>query len=825
VNKKILKHLFKTFLLALALVIPPMGAHAAGLGQVTVLSALGQPLRAEIELTASPEELSTLTAHLASREAFEQAGVELAPGLSGVKMVVGKGADKKPVIRVTTERVVNDPFLTLLVEVNWSAGRLMRQYTFLLDPAPDVLARKPVAAPPAKSAVAQTAPEASPEQPEAGKPQPEKAPAKTSTKASAKAPAEAKAGEHTVQKGEYLRKIAAETKYDNVSLDQMLVAIFNNNKSAFIGDSMHRLKAGTILSIPDEETVAAVNERQARKTVSAQTADFNAYRQKLAAAAAGTEGHQEGASQAATGKIEAKVEEKTPAPAEGTDVVRISKAEANQINALKEDLAARDQALKEAQSRQAELEKNVADLKALIELKNQNLAELQKQAEASKGASAPAAPPASAASPAAQQTNNPLEAVTPSAPADADKPVAPAPAEAKPAPAPKVEPAPAALPSNPLPAKPGFLEELLDNPLFLLGGLLALILVIWLVYRQSRKKQLEDIEKTTTLSSEVGTSSFGTTRGQNVDTSSNSTVMTDFSQATIGAINADESVDPVAEADVYMAYGRDAQAEEILLDAMKSDPSRAAIHLKLLEIYAGRENLKQFETIASDLYVQTNGAGSDWEKAAAMGRRLDPHNPLFGGVAEAGRSVDTTAPATVLPVDEKPAPEALEVPEVPEMPDDLNLIAEAIGNAGVIPATAASAEPDLDIDLDAEPASVVVEAPIAAAPEVKAEAVETETAATVDALDFNFDLDAPAAPASKPAPQAATAPEFDLSAISLDLDEPVVDEAEVTTKLHLAKAYEEMGDKEGARELLAEVVKEGNAEQQAEAQAMLDKLG
>jgi pilus assembly protein FimV len=115
---------------------------------------------------------------------------------------------------------------------------------------------------------------------------------------------------------------------------------------------------------------------------------------------------------------------------------------------------------------------------------------------------------------------------------------------------------------------------------------------------------------------------------------------TDFSQASISAIDAEEGVDPVAEADVYMAYGRDAQAEEILLDALKTDPTRTAIHVKLLEIYAGRKNNKQFETLASDLYAQTGGVGGDWEKAAAMGLKLDPANPLYGGAAggQAGHS-------------------------------------------------------------------------------------------------------------------------------------------------------------------------------------------
>ncbi|MBS1171771.1 MAG: fimV, partial [Proteobacteria bacterium] len=115
------------------------------------------------------------------------------------------------------------------------------------------------------------------------------------------------------------------------------------------------------------------------------------------------------------------------------------------------------------------------------------------------------------------------------------------------------------------------------------------------------------------------------------------------------AIDADEGVDPVAEADVYMAYGRDAQAEEILLDALKNEPTRHAIHVKLMEIYAQRKSLKQFENHASELYAQTGGVGADWEKAAAMGRKLDPANPLYGG-KPAAEPVAAATPAVASPV-------------------------------------------------------------------------------------------------------------------------------------------------------------------------------
>ena len=140
VQKRLLKLSLKASLFAIVLAILPIGAGAAGLGKITVLSGLGQPLRAEIELRASREEFSTITARLASHDAFRQAGIEYVPVLSGINVTIEKRPSGASVIRLGSERPVNEPFLDLLIELSWASGRLVREYTFLLDPAPDVLA-------------------------------------------------------------------------------------------------------------------------------------------------------------------------------------------------------------------------------------------------------------------------------------------------------------------------------------------------------------------------------------------------------------------------------------------------------------------------------------------------------------------------------------------------------------------------------------------------------------------------------------------------------------------------------------------------------------
>jgi pilus assembly protein FimV len=289
----------------------------------------------------------------------------------------------------------------MLVELNWASGRLVREYTFLLDP-PDL--NRPVPA----AAAAVTTPSVRPEAEKAvarpiGEAQTRpvtEARAPVATERAVAPPAKTAEGGATraVVSGDTLGKIAAQTMPSGVSLDQMLVSLFRNNQDAFDGGNMNRLKAGKILSIPDAETVGKIAPSDARKEIVAQAADFNAYRQRLAGSAAAAPARDEGAKQEAKGKIAPKVEDKVPA-ASGKDKLEVSRTEVardakgkplqGRISALEEDIVARDRALKEAGSRIAELEKNLNDLKKLAELKSKGGADIQAAAQAAKPAAAP----------------------------------------------------------------------------------------------------------------------------------------------------------------------------------------------------------------------------------------------------------------------------------------------------------------------------------------------------------------------------------------------------------------------------------------------------
>jgi pilus assembly protein FimV len=365
--------LLKGVILAATLAMLPIGANAAGMGKITVLSALGQPLRAELDVTASREELASIAARVAPIEAFRQANVEYATVLSSIQFTLDKRPNGQAYFKIQTDRPVSDPFIDFLVELSWSSGRLVREYAFLLDPperegtvAGNVSPFVPVpevASPPTEEAVAEMSSQVEKLAPPA--------PAARQPVAIAESDEERS---RTVKSGDTLTKIAKENMADGVSLDQMLVLLFNSNRDAFDGANMNRLRAGKILSIPEPAEIAAtvVSASEAKKTVIAQSSDFNAYRNRLADAAANQEVEADVSHQSSVGKVSPKVEEKQLVVS-GQDKLQVSRNEqgATKGKASEEDLVAREKALKEANSRVAELEKNLSDLKKLAELKAQ----------------------------------------------------------------------------------------------------------------------------------------------------------------------------------------------------------------------------------------------------------------------------------------------------------------------------------------------------------------------------------------------------------------------------------------------------------------------
>lgn len=911
--------------------------HAAGLGRLTVLSSLGQPLVAEVELTAvSKDEIDALSAGLASPETFKQANVQYNNSvLNSLRFAVEQRGGRQ-FIRVTSVQPISEPFVDMLVELSGPNRRILREYTFLLDPA-DLRVAQPAKSPQPVPAVAASS---AVSQPVTSKPVPAGSPTPPTRATSAPDEKSGKekrlAGtEVEIQRGDTLAKIAARVRSSGVSLDQTLVALYQSNPDAFIGKNMNRLKAGKILSVPNEEVAGATSQKEAAAVVTAQAADFNAYRSRLASRIADSEARKSEASrQSATGSITAKVEDGVAPASDSKDKLKLSnsvaltnapKSDSKAENFTAEDRIAVEKALSEANARVKELEKNVSDLQQLVELKNRNLAEQQTRAEAPKAdVPNPVEPPklSGTVPPSAPVESAPAVSAVPDSQAES----APPPVAEKPAaPQPMVEPTPV---PNPAP-EPSFLDQLSLNPIVLPGlGALLVLLGAFGVYsarRSKKRKQFED--SIITDSSLRANSLFGSTGGQSVDT--NNSVFNSGFAPSASALDSNE-VDPVAEADVYIAYGRDEQAEEILKEALRTQPNRNAVRVKLLEIYSNRRDVRAFEILATELHGLTKGEGDDWTQAAALGAALDPNNPLYadGKTSELVLPVAAAAPQEngldALPLksqfDSTPAsasaletgnayftaassdmnlrgdiPTSDSLVALPESPEPNNPVAtpsneaefnldELNFNSSETPAPGAASEPPAPLaaaDLDSIDFNFLDEP-------VPGKAANEEPADTkaerIDEFDFlkpmdNAGLGIPEKSAAYAAPNdmsfsneefnpnvgqgtSGRAPElksvpatdtveqpadFDLSSISLELDtisgpatEPVFEggelelppletetsfgDAEMDTKLDLAIAYQEIGDKEGARELLDEVMKGGTPEQIEKAKSLLMEL-
>lgn len=874
-------------------------AYAAGLGKLTVLSSLGQPLRAEIELTSvSPEEAGSLIPKLASADAFRQANIDLNPALFTLRFAVEQRGNR-PVVRISSTQPINEPFVDMLLELGGNKGKLVREYTFLLDP-PEMRSARPAQVAPI--AISRPIPpvmkqESAPEQAPSPAVRETPAPAAAKPERTTSAPKPEASNEHLVKKGDTLAKIANQYRADGVSLDQMLVALYRSNPEAFIGKNMNRLRAGKILSVPDADAANSVVQSEARGVVVAQAADFNSYRNKLAEQVSTAAAKQsDDVKQTAGGKITTRIQEESTATDLSKDKLKLSKSgaasatgsdKAVKAGASTEELIAKDKAIADADARVKELEKNVSELQKILEIKNKNLAEQQKQATAASAAtSAAVVPPAAPVVPAPAAP----EAVAPlTMPPVVEAPVEPVPAAVT---EPVAAPVPATVPVvkkpvvlAPPPPAPGFFEDLMGNAMFLPGAAALLALLAGLgIYSSRRRKQPKPFDDSIITDSSLKSNSlFGSTGGQSVDT--NNSVFNSNFVPSASQLDTNE-VDPIAEADVYIAYGRDAQAEEILKEALRNQPDRHAVRVKLLEIYANRNDVRSFEMLASELYSMTKGEGDEWRQAANLGLILDPGNPLYAsGTSSEKAAPEAAALAASVPQFDEPTPDALLTSTASNTSFDA---ASYFSNASspaddvLTQKPSASAAPaaivdDLDFDLDGldvessdkkSPASVAVPAEMpadiadidfdflddkssaaaeAASPSVKQEAAAPAAYAAPEIMipdDLGMDFPSPVAPAASAPASAAKAEAPDLSSIAFDLNPPEVpahddallaldgvDEeasytssAEMATKLDLAIAYQEIGDKEGARELLEEVLKGGNGEQSEKAKNLLSKL-
>jgi len=816
---------------AVLLGISASEAHALALGRITVQSALGEPLRAEIDIPEiNAEELASLRTSVAGPEAFRAAGLEYNPALSGIKITLERRPDGRHFLRLSSPRPVNEPFVDLILETNWSSGRIVRDYTMLFDPPSLRQSAPPVAA------QVTPAPRARQQAPAASA---APSPAPTARAPSDRSAAPASTGEAatppsgdgkqvTVKAGDTAGKIAGANKPASVSLDQMLLALLRANPDAFVDGNVNRLKSGAVLDVPSAEEAGLVPPDEAKQSLVAQSRDFNEFRRRLAeglpATTVGTPDRQ------VTGKVQAEVEEKKPTPAT-PDKLTLSKG-AVQAKAAEEKIA-RERAAQDAATRVAELNKNISDLNKLgvatapaatgsASAAKPGVAIPLGSASGTKGAAAPTAGTASAPAAKAVASAPVVAAATPAAvapavivppaatasaavPAAAAEPAS-APSQVTSTVSPASAPAPAAPPvtakapaAPPAPVETTLVEDLMENPIVpaSIGGVLALLLGFGFYRAQQRKKSTQ-VDSSFLESRLQPDSFFGASGGQRIDTNEGGATGSSLVYSP-SQLDAAGDVDPVAEADVYLAYGRDLQAEEILKEAMRTTPQRVAIHSKLLEIYSKRRDAKAFELVATEAYGLTRGEGPDWEHICELGQELDPSNSLYrpggqpaAGAATAAPTVGNFGSTTATPVFPAAAAAA---PAVADLDLDLDFsigddepAAPASAPAAAHMATqptvslnvppAAQAAPSLDMDFGS--ATVALDVPVLPTSQPEPARLDAPNL-TLDENSLSFTAEPPkaakAAPSPAPAPAAAPAAdggmiEFDLGALSLDLGTP-----------------------------------------------------
>lgn len=901
--------------IAAASVLTSGMAHGLGLGEITLKSALNQPLDAEIELL-EVRDLSSgeVIPSLASPEEFSKAGVDRLYYLTDLKFTPVVKPNGKSVIRVTSSKPVQEPYLNFLVQVLWPNGRLLREYTVLLDPplySPQAAAsapQAPVSAPRASSA---------PRAPQAPAPVRTTAPVGSET--------------YRTVSNDTLWEIAQRNRTDRVSVPQAMLAFQELNPGAFVDGNINRLKSGQVLRIPTEQQMLERSPREALSQVQAQNQSWRGSRNPAAASAGARQldATQRSAAGSAPAKVDApdnlRLVSGEGKASKGADKggKGDSKAIADTLAVTKESLDSTRRENEELQSRMQDLQSQLDKLQKLIQLKDAQLAKLQGQLAAEgQGLAQPGAAQvdagAAAQAPAAAAPTPAPAGEAPAAPAQ--PPVAPPPAPAAETPPAPAAPAPV---QTEEPAEASFLDELLANPLWLavIGGsaLLALLVLLMILSRRNAQKEKDEAAA---LAAEAGEEQED---ALDLGKDGFDDLTLDEPEPQVAAVAAStekttaQTSDALGEADIYIAYGRFNQAAELLQNAIYDEPQRSDLRLKLMEVYAemgDREGFArqenelreiggaqpQVEQLKSrypamvavaavaglagaklaqdelgsfsldDLSLGHTGhaagpdaAGQDLDDAFDLS--LDDLDGDLGGdevqadlKSDSGALDDLTLDsdldlAASAPV-EKPADDldfGLDFADLAETPvdakgdglgdfsldldapedklsDDDFLLSLNDDAAAAAPAdngfgldTEAADEPSLSLpdDFDLSLADEPAEPAVPAKSEDSFAAQLDEVSAQLDELASNLDEPKNAAP-SFSAEDAAIASTLDGES---DDDFDFLSGAdEAATKLDLARAYIDMGDSEGARDILDEVLAEGNDSQQAEARELLERL-
>ncbi len=862
------RHRLRRGLLALALAGYLSAAQALSLGPLEVRSALSEPLDAVIPITrATQEEIQDLTVSLAPLESFQQLGLEITPALRQLRFQLKRDERGAYYIQVSSRGPVKEPFLSFVLALEWPKGRLLREYTVLLDPPLFADEAGAIEVPPEAATSGESLPELAPPERSTATPSP---PAEPTTAA-----APSSGGESfeygPVRPGETLSTIAQRLHPPEVTLEQMMIALYRANPQAFYGN-INLLKAGSVLRL-DQDPREAASQIAPDEALAEVRRQYRAWRAKRSGepALVSTEGA-EGPPPvtAGTGRLELVApEEGSEDSAGGVGEETLQRiADLERRLALANEAAAAAQQENKALARRVDaLEEQVAALQRLLALRDAELARL-----GARGAEAV---------PSGQQQQLAV--------GEGDAPVS---AETTPA-----------VPASP--TRPNLWQDPVVLASLVGGGSLVLLGAWFLWYRRRTQETDEEWSQSLLAQDEVRPTEPAA-EGDAVPSvpsvveepaagdlppaapapSENTAMPAGDSLAASGEI------DPLAEADVYLAYGDYPHARQVLDQALEAEPERLELLLKRLEVAYQEQDPSAFCGLAERLLAVLNEDTDrpEWARVKAMGEDLLPDHPWFREHTQL-TDFDSTTVAQSSETDERP---------LAENPDEVTLFAEdsdlrppAGEPAPESPATVPEAEGEMHSsgeDAAAEQMGPLPEAP----PEPPADFVEVaetlpgetdeaegvrhETAAgdesamvesaapeaaasevPEEASSLSLQSLAEAEPARQSGeaeppeePHSALEPGESLEIVPLEEDDRRLEEVggehddrrrdreveeeefdgnaffvftdEVGTKLDLARAYIEMGDKTGARELLEEVLDHGDSNQQQEARELLDRI-
>ncbi len=826
---------FRVSLFVIFLMLSWSVAQAAGLGKLTLNSALGQPLVAEIDIvTTGSDDVSSLQANIATREAYIQAGVNYEPVLSTIKASIASRANGNPYVKLSSPQAVNDPFLMVLLELNWPSGRILREYTVLLDPVETNTRNIAVAN---TNSATITAANQLDEERAPGIEQ-EKRSAKSS-KTKNNSTESTKKSYGPVKRGDTLSSIARQVLPAGVDLNQMLVALYHANRDAFIADNMNLLKTGAVLKIPEENEIASIDASAARAEIKVQTADWRSYRSKLADISRESPA-QHTVSQSDQGQITTALNKKSAsAPNTPKEVLKLSSgaqlpdkdgkipdsAMVDRLRMMEEDAIARSLALKEANERVAMLEKSIENLKQLLELKDSTLAQAQLKAEpVAKTAAKPEAQPMAAP----ELNPTPAPAPTPVTP------IIPPAAETA------VKSAPTIPPILPPDTEGGsWMDLLLGHIEYIGAALISGLLLILLMIKRRRKQQEADGEETearkenfsSTMRSRMATMAAaeeavaGSMQSENIED--------DLTYRNINSSSEDEEFDKDAQyyEDNVAKFDStvESQVDDELLIA-DSQQDEQSVGQKMPGNFT-EEDYKQPTDSVDDSPIPVNQIDFDLSDDAneikhhvAMNQSLAKDEAELSSADEDSKTSES-ASGYGLEIDFDDSEKSLDTVNV----SDDNVFENE--------------KADLDFDLS-DPDSDLAKNKSVSEVEVPAINGESavdhdETASSLGNESLEFDLTPENKHETPESKQPSDMPELELAKIDLnlgdseqetgkeenpDLNEKSEQWQEIETKLDLAKAYQEMDDKEGAKEMLEEVIRDGDEKQKQVAKQMLKSL-